>query len=37
MHPEMNICVHKGDLTITYTVPDSATTQSILSVILKYP
>lgn len=32
MHPEMNICVCKGDLTITHTVSDSATTLPILSV-----
>lgn len=36
MHPEMNICLHKGDLTIKHTDPDSATTLTILSVRLKY-
>jgi hypothetical protein len=30
MHPEMNICVHKGDLTIPHTVSDNATTLPIL-------
>ena len=31
MHPEMNICVYKGDLTITHTVSVSATTLPILT------
>jgi len=36
MHPEMNICVYKGDLTITHTVSVSTTTLPILSVRQKY-
>jgi hypothetical protein len=30
IHPEMNNCVYKGDLTITHTVSDSAATLPIL-------